>query len=140
MKLFSVDSAIYASTSGMIVLSITADIDDGNGTVCGIPYGWSASIRDPHGLYPQVDAWMTANPEFPIAPYVAPIIAASEVTQEAQRRVNAEAHDAMTNFAVLGVPVPQSVKDACGAINTKCALLCAMSPIPSDYTDDKYWT
>lgn len=72
MELISVDGAKHTASEGMIELSITADLDDGAGTVAAIPYGWNQNLRDPHGLYPQVDAWMAAHPDFQIADYVAP--------------------------------------------------------------------
>lgn len=72
MQLRSVDSATETSVGGVMELSITADLGDGNGTVSGIPYGWDQTVRDPHGLYPQVDAWMAAHPDFAIGAYVPP--------------------------------------------------------------------
>jgi len=69
MQLISVDSARHSEAEGAVALTITADLDDGAGNQ-SLPFGWV--VGDPHGLGPQVDAWMAAHPDFPIAAYVAP--------------------------------------------------------------------
>lgn len=72
MKLLSVESAKKTSTPGMLELQITADLKDGTGAQL-LPYGWSPDIHDPFGLYPQIDEWMAAHPDFPVTDYIAPV-------------------------------------------------------------------
>jgi hypothetical protein len=85
--LISVDSATHTTIDGLLELSITADLDDGNGNTSGIPYGWSNTINDHHGIYPQVSTWMAANPNFPIADYVVPALTSVDIYTERDRRL-----------------------------------------------------
>lgn len=66
MKLISVDSAIYTAFAGAVDLMLTADLEDGAGNQ-PLPYTWVKG--DPYGLGPQVDAFMSVYPTFPIAAY-----------------------------------------------------------------------
>ena len=68
MQLISVNSAKHTATP-LLELAITADLGDGAGPQ-PLPYGWAPG--DPHGLGPQIDAYMAANPSFPIAAYSPP--------------------------------------------------------------------
>jgi hypothetical protein len=137
MKLISVDAAAHTALDGVLTLVITADLDDGAGPQ-SLPYGWI--VGDPHGLGPQVDAWMAAHPDFPIAAYVAPVIPPAQIDDETNRRMTAATADAMMRLQVLGTPIPDAVKTAAQAIDARGTALKAMGPIPADYADDKYWS
>jgi hypothetical protein len=68
-----VRSAAATATAGLYELQVVADLEDGNGEQT-LPYGWDQNVRDPHGIYPQVDAYLTANPNIiaNATPYVEP--------------------------------------------------------------------
>lgn len=136
MQLVSVDTCAYTATAGLYALTVTADLGDDNGSQ-SLPYGWASG--DPHGLGPQIDAWMTAHPDFPIADYVPPVITADQVDVETNRRMTLVTADAMMRFQVLGSAISSSVKTAAQAIDAAGAALKAVQPIPVDYTDDKWW-
>lgn len=68
MDLVSVDSATHTAGNAL-ALVVTTDLGDGAGAQ-SLPYGWV--VGDPHGLGPQVDAWMAAHPDFAIGAYVPP--------------------------------------------------------------------
>lgn len=135
MQLISVDTAKHTASTAL-ELAITADLDDGAGAQ-SLPYGWLAG--DPHGLGPQIDAWMAAHPDFPIADYVPPAISADQVDAETSRRMTLASADSMMRLQVLGTPIPASVKTMAQAIDAAGAALKIANPIPVDYTDDKYW-
>lgn len=82
---------------------------------------------------------MTAHPDFPIADYVPPVITADQVDVETNRRMTLVTADAMMRFQVLGSAIPSSVKTAAQAIDAAGTALKAISPIPPDYADDKWW-
>lgn len=67
MQLINVLSATYTAIDGRLDLSIEADL--GNGTET-LPYTYAPG--ETHGLGPQVAAWLSANPDFPIGAYVPP--------------------------------------------------------------------
>lgn len=67
MKLITVNSAAKTATTGLLELSITADLEDGVGEQI-LPFGYAPG--DPYGLGPAVQAWMEAHPDFPVADYV----------------------------------------------------------------------
>lgn len=136
MMLISVDSAKKTAIDGAISLMITADLEDGAGNQ-SLPYGWV--VGDPHGLGPDVDAWMAAHPDFPVADYVPPVISPDEVDIETNRRMTLVTADAMMRFQVLGSAIPASVRTAAQAIDAAGVALKAVQPIPVDYTDDKWW-
>lgn len=68
MELLSVIDATATAADG--VLNLTVTLTDDSGQEQTWPYGYVPG--DPHGLGPQLDAWRAANPNFPVAPYVAP--------------------------------------------------------------------
>lgn len=68
MQLIDIHSATATATVDALELDLS--FTDDAGAEQRVPYGWIAG--DPHGLGPQVDAWMAAHPDFPVTPYVAP--------------------------------------------------------------------
>lgn len=136
MELISVDSAGKTAAHGVLVLSVTADLADGTGPQ-SLPYGWTAC--DPHGLGPQIDAWMDAHPDFPVADYVRPVVLPEQVTAEAQRRFMLATADARALNQVVGTPIPAAVVSLGRAIMAKGDEIAAMSPIPQDFADDARW-
>lgn len=67
MQLIDIISATYTATDGWLDVSIEADIGNGVET---LPFTYVPG--DPHGLGPQVGAWLAEHPDFPIGEYVEP--------------------------------------------------------------------
>jgi hypothetical protein len=70
MQLIDVLSATYTQHGpGVVDCVIVADLDDGYGVA---EYGFTLTRWDDFGLSPDVNAWMAAHPDFPVADYVPP--------------------------------------------------------------------
>lgn len=134
MELISVDSA--KRTDGTAIELAVTYTDDA-GVQRSDPYGWV--VGDIYGLGPQIDAWMAARPDFPIADYVPPVITAAQVADEAQRRFMIATADARALNQVLGTPIPAAIVSLGQAIIAKGNEISAMTPIPTDFAADRYW-
>jgi len=135
MQLINVLSATYTAVDGWLDLSIEADI--GNGTET-LPYTYAPG--ESHGLGPQVAAWLAANPGLKPAPYALQPVGRDAVKKEAARRIAETGIGWMVEREVSGgALIPQAVKDACALIRERSNAIETLSPIPHDFTDDKYW-
>jgi hypothetical protein len=67
MKLVNIISANATAVDGAFDLQILADLGDGEKE-----YPFTYAPGDPHGLGPQVAAWLAAHPDLPIGEYVPP--------------------------------------------------------------------
>jgi hypothetical protein len=69
MELLNVTSAEATADPDVIIAQIVADVGLGIGPE---PLSFTVRKSDPFGLGPAVREWLAANPDFPVAPYVAP--------------------------------------------------------------------
>lgn len=156
MKLLQVYSA-KRHPSGNIDMQIRAAID---GEEMDIPFGYQPG--DPHGLGPQLDAWWTENPKFPVAEAGPVRVDADHVKAEAARRIDLVMKDyEQRNALALGQEMVLTYgRDATNwpadkqamlasimgkwtsikAIRAKSNEIEAMAPIPADFSDDRYWS
>jgi hypothetical protein len=104
-----------------------------------VPYTW-----DPGEGYDNsgnVWLWFMEHPDFVIEPYVAPPVTVEMVKAEAARRIGETIPRWMFEREFTGgTPISQEQKDAVELIRHKSNDLEALSPIPQDFTDDKYWS
>ncbi len=119
MKLVSVESAAHTAFANAIDLMLTADIGDGAGNQ-SLPYTWIAG--DPHGLGPQIDAFMAANPAFPIGPYVAPVVDFSAIDLATINDALAQPGSITRALALVLLQRINAIDGAINALNTKTAL------------------
>lgn len=84
--------------------------------------------------------WFYEHPDFPIADYVPPPVTVEMVKGEAARRIGEAIPRWMIEREMTGgEPIPQGRKEAAALIRAKSNEIEAMSPIPQDFTDNKYW-
>lgn len=99
MRLISVDSAKHTAS---IAIDLVVTYADDEANQRSDPYGWGAG--DPYGLGPQIDEWMAAHPDFPIADYVPPP-APPEPPAETQEELLATITDSLAKLRAMGVNV-----------------------------------
>lgn len=82
-------------------------------------------------------AW-TVEPAHQADDHRSPTI--DDIKAEAARRIYASGLSWMVEREVSGgLPIPQAVKDYAAAVRAASGAMEAMSPIPDDYTDNRYW-